>query len=60
MQFKLLENSYPFNEPIKNMIKKEKEESHNKYTKKRKFVCGVVATKRKSSFVVFLENGALF
>ena len=44
----------------KNRIKKEKEESHPKYTKKRKFVCGVVATKRKSSFVVFLENGALF
>ena len=40
-----------------NEEKKGKGQRHNKYTKKkRKTACGLVSTKRKSSFVAFVEN----
>ena len=34
----------------------KKEETHYKYTKKRKIACGFLSRKRKSSFVAFIEN----
>ena len=36
--------------------KKAKGQKHTKYTEKRKTACGLVSTKRKSSFVAFVEN----
>ena len=34
----------------------KKEKTHYKYTKKEKIACGLLSTKRKSSFVAFVEN----
>ena len=39
-----------------NEEKKGMGQRHIKYTKKRKTACGLVSTKRKSSFVAFVEN----
>ena len=60
MQFKLLENSSPFNATIKNMIKKEKEESHNSYTKNVSSFVGLLQQSENRHLLLLLENGALF